>query len=442
MFDWYLLLFLAFTMVILFIDKIGSHRSVYEYTNKMEVSLSDGTYSLVISYMTGATFIFPFFFTVKGGASSFFIFMISPLIIYSILRYMIDSQERINGILPDQITGGKENVFTILIFIISSGGSILIHTALMAILFKDFFHQPAILGVFLFLTFSFVLFGLGGRAGVNKAGSLLLIAILFIISFTVLTLYLQTGTGVVYQQILRTHNHILFVGDFRVYLLYFLTFVLVMSGQIFTSYYFWESVKAIRPNHRLSALRYSSFSLAALLLSFTGFSIYLIAHNNAFTALKLIESVIQSNNIMSHIFIYAGIAMLAVGTGHSIYSMITIFLNIRSAGRTERSPHHILKQAYLLGIVLILVIGMAGLQLSESFKVWLPYFVSFFSSAAVPFLHVLIKRQFSRRHFTMTVGLMSLAGFPISALITNIWLVAPSAATLAFIVHMMGAKFK
>ncbi|MBT2680621.1 hypothetical protein J7E38_16550 [Bacillus sp. ISL-35] len=440
MVDWYLLLFIAFTLVILFIDKIGSQRSVYEYTNKKEVGLSGGTFSLVIPYMTGATFLFPFFFTLKGGASSFFIFMVSPLILYSILRNMIDSEERTAEILPDQITGGKENVITILIFGISSIGSIQIQTALMAMLFRDFLHQPAILGVFLFLTFSFVLFGLGGRDGVNKVGSLLLIGILFVISFTILTLYLQTGTGVVYQQIVKTYNG-LFNGSFETNILYFLTFFLVMSGQIFTSYYFWESVKAIRPNHRISALRYSSFSWTALLLSFTGFSLYLMAHTDAFTALELIESVIQSNSIMSHIFIYAGISMLAAGTGHSLYSMLTIYLQIRSARQTQRSSYHTLKQTYLFGMILMFVIGMAGIQLSASFTEWLPYFVSFFSSAAVPFFYVLVKKRFSRRHFSLTAGMMSVAGFPISIMINEIWLVAPTAAALTFVVHMIGSKF-
>ncbi|KIY20938.1 MULTISPECIES: hypothetical protein [Mesobacillus] len=440
MVDWYILLFIAFTLVILFIDKIGSHRSVYEYTNKKEVGLSGGTFSLVIPYMTGPTFLLPFFFTLKGGASSFFIFIVTPLIMYSILRNMINSQERIANILPDQITGGKENVITFLIFGISSIGSILIQTALMAMLFKAFFHQPAILGVFLLLTFSYVLFGLGGREGVNRVGSLLLMGILFVSSFTVLTLYLQTGTGGVYQQIVKTYDGI-FNGSLGANILYFLTFILVMSGQIFTSYYFWESVQAIRPNHRISALKYSSFSWAALLLSFTGFSIYLIAHTDTFSALQLMEAVTQSNSIMSHIFIYASISMLAVGIGHSLYSMLALYLRILAAMQTQRSSHHTLKQTYLFGLILMFFIGMAGINLSASFTEWLPYFVSFFSSAAVPFFYVLVQKRFSRRHFALTVGMMSMAGFPISSMINEIWLVAPAAAVLTFVVHMIGSKF-
>ncbi|WP_079505154.1 hypothetical protein [Mesobacillus jeotgali] len=442
MFDWYLLLFIAFTLVILCIDKIGSHRSIYEFTNRKEVGLSGGTYSLVIPYMTGATFLFPFLFTVKSGISSFFIFLISPLFLYIILRSMISSQERIDEMLPDQMNyTERKNIIPFFLFGISSLGSILIQTTLMVMLFQDFFKQPASLGIFLFLIFSFVLFGLGGRSGVNRVGNLLLIGILFTISFTVLILYLRTGTGIVYQQITRNFDG-LYHGSIIENILCFLTFIFVMAGQTFTSVYFWESVSVIRPNHRISALRYSSFSWTALLLSFTGLSIYLLSNADTLTATELMKSVIRSNNILSHIFVYTGIAMLAVGTGHSLYSLLSLFLHLRTASHNQQSSYHTLKQAYLFGIVLVVVIGFTCINLSEFFTEWLPYFISFFTSAAVPFFYALVKNNFSRSHFAMTVGMMSIAGVPLSILISEIWLVAPITATLTICVHIVGNKFK
>lgn len=441
MIDWYLLLFIAFTLVILLIDKIGSHRSAFEYTDRKEIGLSGGTYSLVIPYMTGATFLFPFFFTLKGGASSFFIFTLSPIILYLISRKMIVNQEKFDGILPDQMNfQDKKSPIVFLIFGISSIGSILIQSSLIVMLFKDVLHQPVNLGVFLFLIFCYVLFGLGGRSGVNKVGGLLLIGILFTISFTVLTLYLRTGTGVVYQQIVDSLGGI-FSGSLMENFLYFLTFILVIAGQTFTSFYFWESVKAIRPKHRISALRYSAFSWIALLLSFTGFSMYLLSHADTLTALKLMESLIQSNSILSHIFIYVGISMFAVGTGHSTYSLLALFLSIRTIRQAQKSTHHILKQGYLFGIMILIIIGLTSIPLSKYLTEWLPYFLSFFSAAAVPFIYVLMKKHFTRRHFTFTVGVMSVAGFALSVMIADIWLIAPVTAALTFVVHFIFTKF-
>jgi hypothetical protein len=438
MIDWYVLLFIAFTLVILLIDKIGSHRSVHEYTNAgKEVGLSGGTYSLVIQFMTGATVLLPIILTVQGGLSSFFIFTISSFILYLLLRKWTTSQKRI-----DEILDSPEKISTplFLIFGFSSIGSILIQTSLIVILFRDFFHQSSYLGVFLFLTFSYVLFGLGGKSGVIRVGSLVLIGVLFTISFIVLTLYLRTGADAVYQQFISSFDGI-FSGSILENSSYFLSFILVMAGQTFTSFYFWDSVKRIKPNHRLSALRYSSFSWTALLLSYTAFTLYLLSPTQ--TSTQLLESVIQSNTLKSHIFIFTGISMLAVGTGHSLYSLVSLFLNVFTARQAQDSSSiRILKAGYLFGMIAVVILGLASILLSETLENWLPYLMSFFTSAAIPFFYIYVKDKFSLKHFAITVGLMSIAGLILAFTITDPWLVPPVTAALTFALHMMVTKFK
>ncbi|MFT9596515.1 hypothetical protein [Mesobacillus sp.] len=444
MIDWYFLLFIAFTLVILLIDKIGSHRSVHEFTNAgKEVGLSGGTYSLVIQYMTGATVLIPFILTVKGGLSSFFIFTISSFILYLILKKWTVSLEKIDGILPDQFNSpGKFNTATILIFGFSSIGSILIQTSLIVILFRDFFQQPSYLGVFLFLIFSYVLFGLGGKMGVTRVGSLILIGVLFTMSFTVLTLYLRTGTDAVYQRLITSFEGI-FSGSIWENSSYFVSFILVMAGQTFTSFYFWESVKTTKPNHRLSALRYSSFSWTALLLSYTAFTMYLLSQTQISSSIQLLESVIQSNTIIAHIFIYTGISILAVGTGHSLYSIVSLFLYILTVRKTqESSPSRILKTGYFFGMIMIVILGLAGVLLSDSFEKWLPYFMSFFTAAAIPFFYIYVKDQFSIKHFSLTVGLMSLISFVLNITITDRLIIVPLTAVITLVLHMLVTKFK
>ncbi len=442
MIDWYVLLFIAFTLVILLIDKIGRYRSVHEFTNPgKEVGLGGGTYSLVIQYMTGATVLFPFILTVKGGLSSFFIFTGSSLILYLLLRKWIFSQEKIDVILHDQFhSPGKINAAAFLIFGFSSIGSILIQTSLIIILFGDFFHQSSYLAVFLFLIFSYVLFGLGGKMGVTRVGSLILIGVLFTISFTVLTLYLRTGTEAVYQRFMTNFQGI-FSGSILENGSYFITFLFVMAGQTFTSLYFWESVNTIKPNHRLSALRYSSFSWTALLLSYTALTMYLLSQTQTSSSIQLFHTVIQSNTIIAHIFIYTGISMLAVGTGHSLYSIVSLFLNILTARQTQvSSSYHNLKAGYFFGMLMIGLLGLAGVLLAGSFEKWIPYFMSFFASAAVPFFYIYLKGQFALKHFSLTVGLMSIAGIVLNLTVTDLWMVVPVTSALTFVLHALVTK--
>jgi len=439
MIDWYLLIFIAFTLVILFLEKIGSHRTIYDYMNPgKEMGLSEGTYSLINQFISGATFLFPFILTEKGGLSSFFILSIVPFLLYFLLVKLTSSQERMNQLFPFQLdTSMKATPFYLLIFAFSSIGSILIHTSLIAIIFRDLFHLSPVLGVFLFLSFGFIIFGLGGNYGVNKIGTLISFAIFFVVSFTALTIYLRTGIGLVYEQFNYYFNGI-FSGSFTENGLSFLTFLFIMLGHTITSFSFWSSINIVKSNHRLSALRFSIFSWTALSLAFAVLTIYIVVQTKALP----LSQMMQMNGLLSHIIIYIVIAMLAIGTGHSLYSIVSLFLYAKSTQQTQLSSHQLLKQAYLVGIILSIMTGFAAVWLSPNIGAWLPYFVSFFSSAGVPFIFAYFKGSFHQKQYNLSVGLMGITGFWLSATIDNIWVIAPISALLSFVVQMIITRFK
>jgi hypothetical protein len=440
MIDWYILLFFAFSIVILFIDSIGSHRSIYEYVAGKETSLSGGTYSLVIQYLTGATFLFPFILTEKGGLSSFFIFSLTPIFVSVLIEKLASSQDRLNRFFPFQpLSQNKVNPYFIFLFGFAALGNIMIQTSLIAILFRDLFQSPPFLGVILFLSFSFILFGLGGWIGVNKVGTLLLFAVLFSISFTVLTLYLRTGIGAIQAQF-STRFEGLFNGSSSENILYLLTFLLVMVGQTFTSFYFWESLQNVKPKHRNSSVRYSAFTWAALLLAFAVLSIYWLVQGGHTDPLKVAGEIIQATSSVSHILIFTTIAILSVGTGHALYSVISMFLYLKSNHGGRSPSHQLIKQAYLFGLMICIVIGIAAVRFSGSFSDWLPYFISFFASAGVPFIFASFQRDFSYKHFILTLGLMSIAGPLLSTFLTNFWVLAPLSALLSFVFHLIFVK--
>lgn len=439
MIDWYLLIFIAFTLVILFLEKIGSHRTIYDYMNPgKEIGLSEGTYSLLTQFLSGATFLFPFILTEKGGLSSFFILSTVPFLLYFLLVKLTSSQERLNQVFPFQLDiPMKATPYYLLIFAFSSLGSFLIHTSLVAIIFRDLFHHSPILGVFLFLSFGFILFGLGGNYGVNKIGTLLSFSIFFVVSFTALTLYLRTGIGLVYEQFNYYLNGI-FTGGFTGNGLFFLTFLFIMLGHTMTSFSFWSSINNVKSNHRLSALRFSLFSWAALSLAFAVLTIYIVVQSKALPLSQLV----QINGLLSHIIIYIVIAMLAIGTGHSLYSLVSLFLYAKSRQQTQLGSHQLLKQAYLVGILLSIMTGFSAVWLSPNIKAWLPYFVSFFSSAGVPFIYAYFKGSFHQKQYNLIMGLMGITSLWMSASIDNIWVITPVSALLSFIVQMIVSRFK
>ena len=77
---------------------------------------------------------------------------------------------------------------------------------------------------------------------------------------------------------------------------------------------------------------------------------------------------------------------------------------------------------------MIVLLGLAGVLLAGSFETWLPYFMSFFASAAIPFFYIYLKGQFSLKHFSLTVGLMSIAGLSLNMTVTDMYMVVPVTA--------------
>ena len=93
-------------------------------------------------------------------------------------------------------------------------------------------------------------------------------------------------------------------------------------------------------------------------------------------------------------------------------------------------------------MIMLVILGLAGVLLASSFERWLPYFMSFFTAAAIPFFYIYVKGQFSLKHFTLTVGMMSIAGLALNMAITDRWMIVPVTAVLTFVIHMLVTKIK
>jgi hypothetical protein len=443
MIDWYLLLFIAFTLVMVTIEKTGNHRNSYEYiVLGKNRGLSEGTYSLLIQFITGATFLFPLFLTDTFRFSSVLVMIVGALLVYIFLVNIINNEEIKHLILfPVQSSAeSSSKPLFLFVFAFSNLGSIFIQTSLVAFLFQDLFKQSSFLGLSLYLGFCFLYFGLGGIFGVHRIGSILLYLSYFILSFTTLTLFLRSGIGTIFSRYQQQFSSLMGGSILEVFLC-FSTFFLVMVGQICTSYYFWQSIHSVKENHRRSALRYSLFAWGALLLAFVVLTIFLSVRIGAPNLSGLLTTFTQIEPFFLLIITFLLLTLLVVGVGHNLYSIVSLFLMFRTQPKQKGSSFQMVKQAYLIGIVVCLLVGLVSAHYYENLTMWVPYYISFFASAGVPFLFVYVTGEFRGKAAFYTMVLMSIIAIELIQFLQNIWLIAPVSSGIAFIIHLLIRRF-
>ena len=442
MIDWYTLLFFAFFLLFMIVEKTGSHRSPFEYiVTGQQIGLSGGTYSLLIQFMTGATFLFPLILTVEFQLLSVFLLFFVAIFLYFLLN-RIKENDDIMGVFLNLKEKGKMP-FLLWIFAFANVGNLFLQTGLIAYLFQNLFHQGLGVGVSLFLAFCFVYFGLGGYYGLSRIGSILLYASFFILSFTTLTLFLSTGIENVFEQY-ATHYTSLFSGSLFDVVFCFLTFSFVIIGQTCTSFYFWRSLTLIKENHRKSALRYSVFSWGSFLLAFVVLTITCLVRMDTPELANLLNLTKGMNPLLLHLVTYILFMLLVTGVGYNLYSVVSLFLIIK-AGRIDQvreRSNRLVKQGYLLALVVCFLVGVSAAVFYRNLITWIPLLLSFFASASVPFLLASVTGRFREKAAFFTVLVMAIATIPGIKLIENLWLIAPISGLMALIIYILITNLK
>lgn len=442
MIDWYTLLFFAFFLLFMILEKTSSHRTPYEYiATGQQIGLSGGTYSLLIQFMTGATFLFPLFLTVEFQLLSVFLILLEAIFLYFLL-IKIKANVNITVAFLDQ-KKKREKPFLLWIFAIANLENLFLQTGLIAYLFHNLFQQSFGMGVSLFLAFCFVYFGLGGYFGLNRIGSILLYASFFILSFTTLTLFLNSGIGTVFEQY-ASHYSSLFSGGLFDSVFCFLTFSLVMVGQTCTSFYFWRSLTSIKENHQKSALRYSVFSWGAFLLAFVVLTTNFLVRVDTPELANLLDLAKTMNPFILHLVTYILFMLLVAGVGNNLYSIVSLFFIIKE-GSTDQvgdRSHRLVKQGYLLGLIVCFLIGVSAAAFYRNLITLIPFFLSFFASASVPFLLASLTGRFREKAAFVTVLLMVIVAIGLIGLVENLWLIAPISGLTAFVIYTLIRRFE
>jgi len=437
MIDWYTLLFFAFVLLFIILEKINSHRTPYHFiVEGQQIGLSGGTYSLLIQFMTGTTFLFPLFLTIEFQLLSVILLLLEAILLYFLL-IKIKANVDIMGAFLDL----KKKPFLIWIFALANLGNLFLQTGLIAYLFQNLYHQALGIGIGLFLAFCFVYFGLGGYYGLNRIGSILLYGSFFILSFTTLILFLRSGMDIIFEKYMNRYSTFSTGGILNAAFC-FVTFSLVMIGQTCTSFYFWSSLSSIKENHRVSALRYSLFSWGAFLLAIVVITINFLVRMNPFV--DPLDLAKMMNPVFLHVITYILFMLLVTGVGNNLYSIVSLFfiLKMERTDSVEDRSNKLIKQGYLLGLVLCLVIGVIVATIYQNFVTWIPFFLSFFASAGIPFLFATLTGQLREKAAFITVMLMVIVDLGLIKLIENLWLIAPISGLIAFIIYALIQKFK
>ncbi|GAA0486362.1 hypothetical protein GCM10008986_09680 [Salinibacillus aidingensis] len=426
MIDWYFILFIAFGLLIVYIEKIGEHQSVNHYILfNRDAGLSEGSYALIIQFVTGGVFYLPIYITNQIQLSSFFAFVISACAIYFLLVKVTENENNKKVLsLTDKNVTNDFSLYILIVFGLSNFISLLVELSILGFLFDEVFKTSLLVGFLLFLSFVFSYFGLGGYYGVRYIGSKIFFCIYIIGVFIGLTVYMRTGIENVYEHINRNFASIL-DGSFIDITLITFTIIMTIFGQVCTSFYFWRSIQSIKSNHRLTALKLSIFSWSALLLLFFVLSVYLFAVSGSKGVFSFFTIISQMNGPFLSLLTILFLASITLGVSTQLYSIISIFLFILKSRTYNWTAYRLLRMGYFFGMM---VTFLSGVLVMFTYKItgeWISLAIAFYSSVGIPMFLMNVKRRSHLKLYFYTTSLMIGFSILLSKWISDIWLVSP-----------------
>ncbi|MDC3412095.1 hypothetical protein NC797_01655 [Aquibacillus sp. 3ASR75-11] len=442
MIDWYLVMFVAATILLVYIEKLGEHKIVFQYmAHSGEIGLSGGTYAVLIQFMSGATLFLPIYVTVQMKLYSVFMFVLGVLAIYILLARVISNikvtEEGPFSVLFKKRANVGDKRYFFIIAALSSFLSFLLHTFLVATLFFNIYEQSLTIGLSLFLFFCFTFFGLGGYFGVTKIGSKLVFGIFLSSVILSLSLFLKVGINSVYKQFTEIFPSLM-DGSILENGLIVVTFVFVMFGQTCMNYYFWQSLHLIKVNHRLTVLRVSLFSWVALLLAYSALSIYILVQGTSSASLsRVLKTVVELESpFFPFVISLIWFSSLLVGAGTSLYSLVSLYLWMQNNNKKVLTTKQLLRKGYLVAMTVCLVTGFLSVYILSYTKEVLMVLAAFFSSIGFPFWFQSIFKKFNSKHYFFGVSLV----FPISiigvVLGFELWLITAVAVLFPCIIYL------
>ena len=388
--DTYFFLFIAFTILIFHIESMLKTRGVSEFLFRTkELGLSDGTYALAVQSLSFVTILFPFFWIKNFDLNAFFMLVIGLFVIYSIIhRLLFDERVRFITFEKSIKNEGPSEIRLKSIFYISSNIlHVFVHLLIVSYLCSFFYPTQHLLSFSLFTIFTFSFFGLGGAYSQQKINVLIFFILYFLLVSVIFIFYLKFGTQTVLENYQSNHLQ-LFQFNFLQQIQSIVMFVLVTLGSIISNEQFFNSLQAINQKHRLSAVRFSSFSVSALYFAMAVLTIFYVGQFENLSAQELIEK----HPLTIQIIVLITFSIMSIGIGHSFFSIVKGISVAIDGGKNSFSKRHI-QTLYGTELIGIIVLSIFAFLNTSSIQVWLNIWIVVISSIAVSFIFFLTHRK-------------------------------------------------
>ncbi len=353
MIDWYVILFVAITLIIFHMKEFGEHPEPIRYIqDRTTIPVSAGTMQLLFRLMTGLYLFIPFYFTTSYGYLSGFslalggaVVLVSFSTLVGKLSREIPSTEDKQSFLKARFTTKGLYAFYCLLMIAAAEG--LIVSTLLAVEFlrRTFAFSPYMTAIPL-LAFSFIFAGMGGIRGVRIIGTWLIMIFFTGITILPLSAFLINGAKPIYTALYANQsiNHDVWGLLIGVFL-----FMPVLAGHLLSYFVSSNDLISIKSSRVKIAVGLGSISWSAIPLAVSSIVIYLFAITSSNSASGLLAGLHENMHaLLVYVLVFAALSSFVIGIGLSLYTM-TSFLFTLFPGKIA------IQKGYLFSLILCLI---------------------------------------------------------------------------------------
>jgi hypothetical protein len=353
MIDWYVILFVAITLIIFHMKEFGEHPEPARYIqDRTTIPVSAGTMQLLFRLMTGSYLFIPFYFTTSYGYLSGFSLALGGAIVLvgfsslvGKLSKEIPSTEEKQSFLKARFSTKGHYAFYCVLMIAAAEG--LIVSTLLAVEFLrwTFAFSPYMTAIPL-LTFSFIFAGMGGIRGVRIIGTWLIMIFFTGITILPLSAFLINGAKPIYTALYANHsiNHDVWGLLIGVFL-----FMPVLAGHLLSYFISSNDLISIKSSRVKIAVGLGSISWSAIPLAVSTIVIYLFAITSSRSPSGLLAGLNENMHaLLVYVLVFLALSSFVIGIGLSLYTM-TSFLFTLFPGKIA------IQQGYLFSLILCLI---------------------------------------------------------------------------------------
>jgi hypothetical protein len=385
MIDWYVILFVAITLLIFYMKEFGEHPDSSRYIqDHVKVPVSAGTTQLLFRLMTGTFLFIPFYFTITYGYMAGFALVVSG----SFVLYVFSTQvEELSGkitIIEDryQFLKSKFTKKGLIAFyglmMVAAAEGLIISTMLAHEFLKQAFGISSFMAAMPILFFSFIFAGMGGIRGMRKIGTWLIMMFFIGISVIPLSAFLINGAKPIYITLYAENSTNL---DIKHLLIGALLFMPVIAGHLMVYFFMSHDLMSIKRNRVRISIGLSSICWSSIPLAISLIVLYLLAITGSKTTAGLLAGLQEHMPVLLvYILVFVVLSSLATGIGLSLYKMSSMILTIyKGKAAVQRGylfslllcaiPIALLKG--FSGILELSIIFYANLFASLGFPIWL-----------------------------------------------------------------------